>query len=86
MSNERVRGVPDRWLEVQGEGEALAVHCPRRDRDMPLHECFGCKRYLSLALDPPGKHVYLDCAWDGPGDPAPASDEAPLRVPGARER
>jgi hypothetical protein len=66
MSEERTQGVPDRWLLVEGEGQGKTVHCPRLDRGMPLHECFGCKRYASLAIDPAGKHVYLDCAWDDP--------------------
>ena len=70
MGDEHERGVPERWLEVTGgEGQDKTVHCPRRDRDMPLHSCLGCKRYSSLAIDPAGEHVYIDCQWDGPGDP-----------------
>lgn len=54
------------WLEVVGDtGEPRLVHCPRRDQDMPLQHCLGCQRYSSLALDPSGKHVYLDCDWTG---------------------
>jgi len=54
------------WLEVVGDGEAPhVVHCPRKERDVPLSECLGCKRYRSLALVPAGNHVYLDCDWVG---------------------
>jgi hypothetical protein len=61
---------------VVGAGEARAVHCPCRDRDMPLQQCLGCARYESLAIDPAGKHVYVDCEWDGPGDLPPLCDGA----------
>lgn len=57
---------PHGWLEIEGEGrEPHTVHCPRKDRDLPLRECLGCKRYHTLTLDPSGKHVYLDCDWVG---------------------
>lgn len=60
---------PHGWLEIEGAGqEPHTVHCPRRERDMPLRECLGCKRYHSLAIDPNGKHVYLDCDWVGADD------------------
>ena len=58
-------------LEVTGgAGEPKIVHCPRRAGDVPLHECLGCKRYSSLTLDPNGKHVFIDCGWEGPDDVA----------------
>jgi hypothetical protein len=71
MSDNRDRCVPERWIEVTGEGQDKHVYCPCRDRDLPLHQCFSCQRYASLAIDSSGKHVYLDCAWEGPGDPPP---------------
>jgi len=74
MSEENTAKPRDHWLEVEGDGADKSVYCPRRDRDMPLHECLGCKRYSSLALDPTGKHVYIDCDWEGPGDPPPTFD------------
>lgn len=66
------------YLEIVGEGvEPHTIHCPRRERDMPLHECLGCKRYHSLALDPSGKHVYLDCDWVGADDVRAGGGEEP---------
>jgi hypothetical protein len=67
---------PEGWLEIEGgEGEAKIVRCPRHDRDMPLAGCLACKRFASLAIDPAGKHVYIDCDSGGgappPGDPRP---------------
>jgi hypothetical protein len=59
-----------RWLEI----EDAKVQCPLRQRAMPLHECAGCARFLSLALDPKGEHVYIDCNWDQPDEPLPAFD------------
>lgn len=56
------------WLEIAGQGsEEHTVPCPRKG-DQPLAECLKCKRYHSLALDPAGKHVYLDCDWTGADD------------------
>jgi hypothetical protein len=56
-----------RWLEVEdAPGGKKTVHCPRQAQDMPLHECLGCARYKTLALDPSGQHVYIDCDWAGP--------------------
>ena len=84
MSDENGGHTPDRWLEVTGEeGKPKAIHCPRRGRDMPLHECLGCARYDSLAIDPAGKHVYIDCAWDGTADPGepPGQGTAPQIAP-----
>lgn len=52
------------WLEVEGEpGPSHTVHCPRTEKDMPLRHCLGCGRYHSLAIDPTGKHIYLDCDY-----------------------
>lgn len=69
MGDNHAEHTPHRWLEVTGtQEEGKTVHCPRRGQDMPLHECLGCKRYTSLALDPTGKHVLLDCTWDAPPD------------------
>jgi hypothetical protein len=69
-------------LEIEGvRDEPHTVHCPRKDRDMPLRACLGCKRYHSLAIDPSGMHVYLDCDWVGAdavraGNAAPESSKA----------
>lgn len=63
----------DHWLEVEGAGGDRTVHCPRCDRDRPLHDCLECRRYQTLALDPSGKHVYVDCDWGG--DAAPPAEK-----------
>jgi hypothetical protein len=55
----------EHWVEIE-YGE---VECPRKHRTATLHECMGCPRFESLAMDPAGKHVYVDCKWDGPEDP-----------------
>ena len=81
MGDDQDKAVPQRWLEVVGEGEDKSIYCPRRDRDMPLQECLGCHRYSSLAIDPAGKHVYLDCEWEGPGEPPPVFDGVLPRLP-----
>jgi hypothetical protein len=70
MSDEVTIRSTAEWLEVTGRGEDRTVHCPRQDCDTPLHTCLGCPRYESLAMDPAGKHVYIDCHWEGPGSPA----------------
>ncbi len=74
MGDEHTVGSREHWLEVVGDGGNKTVYCPHDDRDMPLSECLRCKRYESLALDPAGNHVYIDCQWDGPGDPPPVFD------------
>jgi hypothetical protein len=71
------------WLEIVGEAEEPhLVHCPRKERDMPLKECLGCKRYHSLAIDPTGKHVYLDCDWVGADDVLAPPPEEPREEEG----
>jgi hypothetical protein len=76
MGDEQHKGVPQRWLEVTGsEGQDKTIYCPRRAHDMSLHQCLSCPRYGSLAIDPTGKHVYIDCDWEGPGEPPPLPDE-----------
>jgi hypothetical protein len=56
-------------LEVEGDGgdgvTTKTVYCPRKARHLPLHDCLDCPRYKTLAIDPSGKHVYLDCDWVG---------------------
>ncbi len=64
MSDEAGR-TREGMLEVVGEPGHHTVHCPRKDRDLPLSECLKCKRYHTLALDPSGKQMYLDCDWTG---------------------
>lgn len=58
-------GTRDGMLEIEGQPGKHTVHCPRKERDLPLHECLSCKRYHTLALDPSGEKMYLDCDWVG---------------------
>jgi hypothetical protein len=64
---------PEGWLEVEGEtGKPHTVYCPRQEKDTPLIQCLMCKRYRSLAIDPSGQTIYLDCNHSGPDEPATA--------------
>jgi len=62
MTEEKISPQMD-WLEVEGpQGtEHKHVHCPVQSCQVPIHECMGCKRFETMALDPSGKHVYVVC-------------------------
>lgn len=76
MDEDHAGHAPVRWLEIEGgAGEPRTVSCPRQGRVMPLRECLGCKQYRSLAIDPAGAHVYIDCTW---GKPEPDADAPPV--------
>ncbi len=62
------------WLEIEGgSGEPKTVKCPRREQGVPLHDCLSCARYVTLALGPTGRHVYIDCRWDDGDAASPSS-------------
>jgi hypothetical protein len=49
-------------LEVEGgAGTPRSVVCPVCGR-VPLGDCFRCAAYETLAIDPSGRHVFIECA------------------------